>query len=239
MQHKTTGIVLHTTKFNDASSIVCIYTKNFGRVSYIVYGVGKKKSVVRSSFLHPLTLVELEVNHVAGRDIQQIKEIRILHPFNSIPMNPTKNALAMFLSEVLFKSLRQPEPDEILFLFLENSIQQLDCSYEGVQNFHLVFLQKLTRYLGFEANREVNGRYFDLMNGIFQAEKPAHSHFLMPEGTNLFLNLLETEYNTMNQLVLTRDNRTELLKCLLEYYRLHIPEFHNLYSLAILQSLFD
>ena len=239
MQHKTSGIVLHTTKYNDTASIVCIYTKDFGRVSYIVYGVGKKKSVVRSSFLHPLTLTELEVNHIAGRDIQQIKEIRILHPFNTIPMNPTKNALTMFLSEVLFKSLRQTEPDETLFLFLENSIQQLDYCYEGVQNFHLVFLQKLTRYLGFEANREVNGKYFDLMNGIFQVEKPTHTHFLMPESSGLFLNLLETEYNTMDKLVLSRDNRTELLKSLLEYYRLHIPEFHNLYSLAILQSLFD
>ncbi|MEI6554207.1 MAG: DNA repair protein RecO [Paludibacter sp.] len=239
MQHKTTGIVLHTTKYNDVSSIVCIYTKDFGRISYMVYGVGKKKSVVRSSFLLPLTLTELEVNHITGRNIQQIKEIRILHPFNSIPMNPIKNSLAMFLSEVLFRSLRQTEPDETLFNFLENSIQQLDYCHEGVQNFHLVFLQKLTRYLGFEANMEVSGNYFDLMNGVFLKDKPMHVHFLMPENTIQFINLLNTDYSTLNMLILSRENRTELLKNLLEYYRLHIPEFHNLHSLAILQSLFD
>jgi len=239
MQQKTAGIVLHTTKYKDNASIVCIYTRDFGRVSYMVYGVGKKKSVVRSSFLQPLTLAELEVRHIPNKDIQQIKEIRVLYPFSSISENPVKNALALFLSEVLFKSLRQTEPDEMLFLFLENSIQQLDCSHEAVQNFHLVFLQKLSRYLGFEASVEFTGRYFDLMNGVFLAERPNHAHFLMPESTSQFRILLETDYNTMNKLVLSRENRSELLKNLLEYYRLHIPEFHNLNSMAVLQSLFD
>jgi len=239
MQQKTAGIVLHTTKYKDNTNIVCIYTRDFGRVSYMVYGVGRKKSVVRSSFLQPLTLAELEVRHTTNKDIQQIKEIRVLYPFSSIPENPVKNALALFLSEVLFKSLRQAEPDEMLFLFLENSIQQLDCCHEGVQNFHLVFLQKLSRYLGFEASVEFSGRYFDLMNGVFLTERPTHVHFLMPESASQFRILLETDYNTMNKLVLSRENRSELLKNLLEYYRLHIPEFHNLNSMAVLQSLFD
>ncbi|MEI6753660.1 MAG: DNA repair protein RecO [Paludibacter sp.] len=239
MQHKTTGIILHTMKYNDTASIVCIYTREFGRVSYMVYGVGRKKAVVRSSFLQPLTLTELDVRHVPGKDIQQIKEIRVLYPFSSIPANPVKNALALFLSEVLFKSLRQTEPDDTLFLFLENSIQQLDYSNEGVQNFHLVFLQKLTRYLGFEANIEESGGYFDLMNGVFLKDKPAHIHFLMPENTNQFIKLMETDYNTMEKLILSRESRLELLKNLLEYYRLHIPEFHTIHSLAVLQSLFD
>ena len=239
MQHKTAGIVLHTTKYNDTTSIVCIYTRDFGRVSYMVYGVGKKKSVVRSSFLQALTITELDVKHNPGKDIQQIREIRILYPFSSIHVNQVKNALALFLSEVLFKSLRQTEPDESLFLFLENSIQQLDCSHDGIQNFHLVFLQKLTRYLGFEANLEDRGSYFDLMNGIFLNEKPSHVHFLMPENTNQFIKLLEADYSNMEKLILSRESRSELLKNLLEYYRLHIPEFHNLHSLSVLQSLFD
>ncbi len=239
MQHKTTGIILHTTKYNDTASIVCIYTRDFGRVSYMVYGVGRKKAVVRSSFLQPLTLIELEVRHVPGKDIQQIKEIRVLYPFSSIYENPVKNALALFLAEVLFKSLRQTEPDETLFLFLENSIQQLDCNHAGVQNFHLVFLQKLTRFLGFEANIDESGGYFDLLNGVILKNKPAHIHFLKPESTNQFMKLRESDYTTLEKLILSRESRIELLKNLLEYYRLHIPEFNNINSLAVLQSLFD
>lgn len=239
MQAKTTGIILHTTKYTDAASIVTVYTRQFGRVSYLVYGVNKKKSGNRAALLQPLSIVEMEVKHAPGKDIQQIKEIRLEFAFTGIPFDSVKNSLALFLSEILFKALRQTEPDESLFLFLENSIQQLDYLQIGISNFHLVFLQKLTRYLGFEPNVENGGKYFDLMNGVFQTEKPLHIHFLSPEVTLLFTALLETDYFCMEKLILSRENRSILLKGMAEYYRLHIPEFHNLNSLSVLQSLFD
>jgi DNA repair protein RecO (recombination protein O) len=240
MQIKTTGIVLHSIKHTDSSTIITVYTRQFGRVSYMVYGVNKKKSVCRAAFLQPLSIVEMDVFHIPGKDIQRIKDMKMECQFTSIPFNPIKNSVALFLSEILFRTLRQTEPDENLFLFLENSIQQLDCCEEGIANFHLVFLIKLSRYLGFEPNMEDNnGKYFDLMNGVFLKNKPLHAHFLLPEAATDFVFLLQTDYSNMHKLILTREKRTNLLKSLVEYYRLHIPEFHGLHSLAVLQSLFD
>jgi len=240
MQIKTTGIVLHSIKHTDSSTIITVYTRQFGRVSYMVYGVNKKKSVCRAAFLQPLSIVEMDVFHIPGKDIQRIKDMKMECQFTSIPFNPIKNSVALFLSEILFRTLRQTEPDENLFLFLENSIQQLDCCEEGIANFHLVFLIKLSRYLGFEPNMEDNnGKYFDLMNGVFLKDKPLHAHFLLPETATDFISLLQTDYSNMHKLILTREKRTNLLKSLVEYYRLHIPEFHGLHSLAVLQSLFD
>jgi len=239
MQAKTTGLIIHKTKYSDSATIITVYTREFGRVSYLVYGANKKKSANRSALLQPLSILNLEVSHSPGKDIQRIKEMRLEYQFSGIPFDPVKNALALFISEILFKSLRQTEPDEPLFLFLENSIQQLDCCQKGVQNFHLVFLQKLTRYLGFEPYVEEGGKYFDLMNGIFLPERPLHVHFLTPELTLRFSELLDTDYVNMDKLVLTRENRSVLLKNMVEYFRFHIPEFQSLHSLAVLQSLFD
>ena len=239
MQAKTTGIIIHKTKYNDSASIITVYTREFGRISCMVYGSNKKKSSNRTALLQPLSILDMEINHIPGKDLHNIKEIRPLYHFSGIPFDPVKNALALFISEILFKSLRQSEPDEPLFLFLENSIQQLDCLQDGVHNFHLVFLQKLTRYLGFEPNVDEGGRYFDLMNGVFMAEKPLHVHYLTPEISSLFSTLMQTDYTTMPKLVLTRQNRLKLLRSLTEYYRLHIPEFQSLHSLEVLQSLFD
>lgn len=148
MLTKTNGIVLHSIKHNDSSTIITVYTQQFGRVSYLVHGANKKKSVVRASYLQPLSLVEMDVSHIPGKDIQRIKDIRMLHLFTGIPFDAVKNSLAIFISELLFRTLRQTEPDESLFLFLENSILQLDYCEQGIANFHLVFLIKLTRYLG-------------------------------------------------------------------------------------------
>ena len=240
MQIKTTGIVLHSIKHTDSSTIFTVYTQQFGRVSYMVHGVNKKKSVCRAAFLQPLSIVELDVFHTPGKDIQRIKDMRMEYQFTSIPFNPIKNSVALFLSEILYRTLRQTEPDESLFLFLENSIQQLDCCEEGISNFHLVFLIKLSRYLGFEPSQEGDaGKYFDLMNGVFLNNRPLHMHFLLPDTTTDFVSLLQTDYTNMHWLILSREKRTNLLKSLVEYYRMHIPEFHGLHSLAVLQSLFD
>ena len=240
MQVKTLGIVLHAVKYSDSASIVTVYTRQFGRVSYMVHGVNKKKSVFRAAFMQPLTLVDMDVYHVPGKEIQRIKDLRLAYPFVSIPFHPVKNSMALFLSELLFRTLRRAEPDEGLYLFLENSIQILDCCEEGISNFHLVFLLKFSRYLGFEPNQDdMQAAYFDLMNGVFLRNKPSHIHFLSPEVSVDFAALLHSDYADMHQLVLTRQKRVNLLVSTIEYYRLHIPDFHGLHSLAVLQSLFD
>jgi DNA repair protein RecO (recombination protein O) len=240
MQIKTIGIVLHSIKHTDSSTIITVYTQQFGRASYMVHGANKKKSVVRAALLQPLSIVEMDVFHTPGKNIQRIKDIRMEHQFNGIPFNPIKNSLALFISEMLFRTLRQSEPDESLFLFLENSILQLDCCEAGIANFHLVFLLKLTRYLGFEPNTDdEHSNYFDLMNGVFQREKPLHAHYLLPEISRCFNEVLNADYSNMSNLSLQRSTRVKLVESLVEYYRLHIPEFHGLHSLAVLQSLFD
>jgi len=240
MQVKTSGIVLHSIKYTDSTSIITVYTRQFGKVTYMVHGVNKKKSVCPAAFLQPLSLIEMDVFHTPGKNIQRLKEIRMEHPFTGIPFNPVKNALALFISEVLFRTLRQTEPDENLYLFLENSILHLDCSEKGLSNFHLVFLLKLTRYLGFEPNQDnVHVNYFDLMNGVFVNEKPVHTHFILPDVSADFISVLNTDYSNMHNLVFSRARRANLLLSEVEYYQLHIPDFHGLHSLAVLQSLFD
>src|ERR1035437_6561749 len=100
MQIKTSGIVLHSIKHTDSSSIITVYTRQFGRVSYMVRGVNKKKSVCRAAFLQPLSMVQMEVSHSPGKNIQNIKEMRMENLFTGIPFNPVKSSLALFLSEV-------------------------------------------------------------------------------------------------------------------------------------------
>lgn len=240
MHQKTTGIVLHTLKHKDSSTIVSVYTRDFGRVSYLVHGINKKKAVVRPAYLQALSIIEIDVFHNTKKNIQQIKDLHIAYSFKTIPYDPVKNALALFIAEVLYRSLKQTEPDENVFLFLENAIQQLDQCETGISNFHLVFMIKLSRFLGFAPNvEETDNRYFDMMNGVFLSQKPLHSHYLMQDVTADFAALLKLDFSTMEQLLIGRQKRVKLLESLVEYYRLHVPEFHGLHSLAVLQSLFD
>jgi len=240
MQVKTSGIILHSLKYTDSTTIITVYTRQFGKVTYMVRGVNKKRSVNPAAILQPLSLVEMDVYHTPGKNIQRLKEMRMEHPFSGIPFDPVKNALALFISEVLFRTLRQTEPDDSLYLFIENSILQLDCTVKGISNFHLVFLLKLTRYLGFEPNQDdAQVNYFDLMNGVFLKEKPLHTHFTLPEVSSDFIRVLNADYSNMHNMAFTRARRAGLIQSIVEYYQLHIPDFHGLHSLSVLQSLFD
>jgi DNA repair protein RecO (recombination protein O) len=127
-----------------------------------------------------------------------------------------------------------------LFLFLSQSIEVLDCTHEVPANFHLIFMLKLTRFLGFEPHlNNETGKYFDLINGEFMSAKPLHAHYVTDARAVNLCWLDAIDYFNMKELTLSRMQRGEVLNTLIEYYRLHIPGFHGLNSLAVLQSIFD
>ena len=135
---KTRGIVLHSIPYNDKYSIIYMYTEDFGRASYLVARSRGKKSPVSKALFMPLSVVEMEVD-LNKRDLHRIRETKLCYPLTEVFCNPVKNVLALFLSEVLFRVVKETEPDSRLFEYLYESIQLLELSDKGVANFHLVF----------------------------------------------------------------------------------------------------
>jgi len=241
MQAKTTGIILHQVKYSDSQSIVSIYTREFGRMSYMVRGANRKKSATRSALLQPLSIVEIDVSHNPKKDIQSIKDIRIAIPFYHIPYDPVKNGLALFMTEVLQKTLKHSENDKELYNFIENSVCQLDKCEEGIGNFHLVFMAGLARRLGFAPDM-LNGngyKFFDMMNGIFERSQPLHAHFLEGKQAETFKSIMELDYDCLNSLPMNRIQRAGVLTNFVEYYKLHLADFQSLHSIEVMHKLWE
>jgi len=241
MQVKTTGVILHQVRYADTTSIVSIYTREFGRMSYFVRGANKKKSACRPALLQPLSVVEIEAVHSPKRTIHTIREMRVAIPFYEIPFDQVKIALALFIAEILHKTLKHSENDDDLYNFIEDSIRELDACNEGLGNFHLVFMMQLSHHLGFAPNMEnpLQAEYFDLLNGIFIHQAPSHIHFLNPETTNTFKTLMTLDYSNLKTMKLNRSERSELLDRLVEYYQLHLSDFNPIASLDILHKLWE
>ena len=237
----TRGIVLHSIPYKDTSAIIYMYPEAFGRASYMVSRRRSKKSPLVKSLFIPLSVLDLEVEHLNKREIHRIKEARVCLPLQEILCDPIKNVLALFLSEFLFRVVKETEPDPRLFCFLYDSIQVLECADKGVANFHLVFLLRLLRYLGIFPNIENRraGYYFDMLNSVFTVDQPVHPHFLGKEDTEVFARLLKMSYENMSLYVFSRQERVRIIQKILEYYHLHLPDFAEIKSLAVLQSLFD
>jgi DNA repair protein RecO (recombination protein O) len=238
---KAKAIVLHCLSYNDTTNIVHLYTDEFGRVSYLRAKPGSRKSSLKNAFFQPLSLVEIEADHHGNRSMQRMKEIRCLYAFTGIPFDPAKNAIALFLSEVLYRSIRESEKNPSLFDYLYRSIQWLDLCEKGLGNFHLVFLIKLTRYLGFYPNVENQQShwYFDLQGGCFSPVCPPHNAWLTPAQANDFAKLMRMNFDNMAAFHFDRRERVEILRQMLNYYRMHLTEFPTIKSLSVLQEIFE
>lgn len=238
---KSRGIALHTIKYNDTQIICHVLTEQAGCIPFIVRVSRSPRAAVRHTLFQPMTLLELEWNERAGDGLRRPKAAQTAGSLSSVPYDPGKAAIALFLSEFLFHAVRGDAASPLLFGYVYRSVEWLDTCRGGYANFHLVFLLRLARFLGFEPNvaSARTGYWFDLEAGRFVPSRPFHPHFVPPEEARRLPTLLRMDFATMRLFRFSGAERSRLLEQINTYYRLHIPGFPELKSLAVLRSLFS
>ncbi|MBQ9230276.1 MAG: DNA repair protein RecO [Prevotella sp.] len=248
MLAKTEAIVLHTLKYGESKVIVDMFTKSLGRLSFVVSVPKTNKSRVKKQYFQPMTLLEITCEVRQRVQLQKLSDARLLIPYVSIPLSAEKLAISMFVAEFLYHGLRSEQCNEPLFDYIADSLQWLDAAGEGFANFHLTFLMRLSRFLGFYPNlaetpegsvagSERLAEYFDLREGRFCSAAPLHRDFLQPAEARLVRLLMRMDFSTMHLFQLSRHDRHRIMDVLLLYYKQHLPDFPEMKSLAVLQQL--
>ncbi|MFH0761550.1 MAG: DNA repair protein RecO [Bacteroidota bacterium] len=240
MIEKTLGIVLSQIKFGETSLIVHLYTRRWGRMGILVPGARTSSKNRKTHLFQPLTILELEVYYKSSRDLQKIKEARNHSPFVHMTGDPVKSSVALFLSEVLNKTLREETPNEDLFDFLSYHIQYLDVADHSVANFHIYFLIRLARYFGFNPGLpDGDRRWLELLSGVFLPDKPQQGQALPPDMTSQLVAFMQIPVSEIASINLNRHQRQELLDGILRFYMHHLEGIGEIRSHLILQALFD
>jgi len=208
----TRAIVLNHRRYGDSSLIVDLYTENMGRQTVFIKGAFSKKSSVRSALFQPLHLIEADLHHRVKRQMQRISNVQIYLPFQNIPYDPVKSCIALFIAEILYKTLKEEEANRELFEFLIHAIQTLDLNVYGTANFHLVFLVHYSRYLGFYLKYEKN----ENLSKIF-----------------------EMSFECLNNLQISHHHRNCLTESLLGHYSTYVDSFGKIKSFFVLQNVFQ
>ena len=237
---KTEAIVLHSLKYGESKIIVDMFTREAGRLTFVVSVPKTSKSRMKKQYFQPMTLLEVECDLRQNVQLQKLKDARLLVAYTSIPFSPEKLALSLFVAEFLYYALRSEQQNELLFSYICDSIQWLDTVETGYANFHLTFLMRMSRFLGFYPNLEVSDEgnmMFDLREGRFCTSAPIHRDFLQPDEARLIRLMMRMDFPTMHLYRLNRMDRNRIVDVLLHYYRLHIPQFPELKSLSVLQEL--
>lgn len=241
--HKTKGLVLRTVKYGETSVIVTIFTELFGIQSYLVNGVrtSSKKGSGKANLFQPTAILDLVVYHNELKQLNRIREFKWGVIYQHILTDVPKNAAALFMTELVTKCLKQPEPNPELFEFLEDIFMNLDKSKGTIMaNLPLFFVLHLSHFFGFRIDDTFSGthKYLDLQEGNFVAEKPQHPYFLedaQAEISSQFLKVMQIE--ELENIPLNHDFRRHLLQAFEKYYAFHITDFGTMKSLPVLSEV--
>lgn len=242
MIHSTRGIVLRTIKYGETSIIASVFTEIFGIQSYLVNGVRTQSKTVKAHFFQPSSLLELQVYHNELKSLQRIKEMKWSTLYKNILSDVTKNAVALFMVEILYKCLKHPEENNRLFHFCEEAFLQLDVSSDEVTaNFALYFSLQLSRFFGFQIldNYSDINNVFNSREGIFSKEEEVQASDYLNKGASYHLSqLLKVKQPAeLGKIKMNRWDRRILLKNIESYYEWHVPEFGTLKTLVVLQEI--
>ncbi len=243
MIFKTKGIVLRSVKYGETSLIVSIYTEMFGLQSYIVNGVRTytKKGPGKANLFQPSAILDLVIYHNELKNLQRIKEFKWSYLYQNILTDVIRNSVALFMVELLQKTIKQPEANASLFYFIEDAFLHLDKAEDSVvANFSMFFALHLTSFFGFRLSNNFSDQnnILDLQDGNFVQERPMHPHFL--EGqysyiTSILLKVMQPY--ELDQIKLNHEFRRSLLLAYQSFYSLHIEDFGTMKTLTVLQAL--
>ncbi|MES2850875.1 MAG: DNA repair protein RecO [Bacteroidota bacterium] len=242
MTHKTKGIVLRTVKYGETSLVVTVLTELFGIQTYMVNGVrSSKKSSAKANLFQPGAILDLVVYHYEQKNMQRIKEFGWATVYQNVLTDVIKNSIALYMVELLYKCLKQPDKNEELFYFVEDVLLHLDTSDRSVTaNIPLYFALHLPHFLGFRMNDDYDEtqNILDLQEGSFVSEQPSHAHFIEGENAALTSQILKVmQPEELTHFNLHHDTRRKLLHLYHDYYALHIHDFGQMKTLAVLQDV--
>ena len=234
----TSAIILSKVRYQDNDLIVKCLTRDLGVISYMVKNIStSKNSKNKFAFFQLLNILDLESNYNPNRSIQYIKDLKIRYNFTSLHTNIYKSSVVMFLSEILSNIIHNESKDLELFDFIEESFIWYDKS-EDSSSFYLIFLMKITHYLGFYPDcTNMSYNYFNLEEGLFETSKNS-KYVIQGDSLVLFKTILGIKFDTNKLLFIDKINKKDILKNILIYFKLHVDGFKDPKSLIVLNQIF-
>jgi DNA repair protein RecO (recombination protein O) len=231
-------VVLSHTRFSDSSIIVQALSRQHGRISLMVYGFGGKNRSKMGAF-HPMSLLDVVYSYKSEREVQKLTEYKPSPNLVNCTTDIRKSTLLMFMAEVVSKSIREEAEDDAQFEFIDMSVQILEQMQMGLQFFHLAFMVKLSRILGFFPSIDSNHQFFDLEQGHSTAMRPVHRHFVAADVFNRIVFFADCQYNCLCDIQMSRQERDFMLETVIKWYQFRIPTMKDVNSYEILREVFS
>lgn len=241
MSEKINGIILNVRKHNDRNNIITMYTRERGRLSMISPSGSGKASNARRARLQPLSVITADLNYRPAAELQRLGSVSPSEIWHDIYFHPAKRAIALFLSEFLYRLLNASMADERLYDFLIDSLRLLDKMEKGIADFHIPFLVSMLSFSGIQpdVSGQREGYVFDYSAGSFVPEFEAKGPVVRSEEARHIPFISRINFSNMKSLRLNSLSRRQIFNGLLNYYSYHFPGLGSLKSPEVLREIFQ
>lgn len=215
MTTATELIVLHTTRFGENSIVVHTLSRDYGRRGFLVRSANRRMM----SMLLPLSILEAEIVETSRSSLFTAKNLTSVYPLSGIRSSIYKNSMTMFISEVIYRVMKEGVWEEGMYEWCRKHILMLEDMESDFSNFHIRFLLEMTVALGFSPAsgdlRPFVGEHYPIVEEFMQ--KPLAESMLIP----------------LNGAV-----RNEVAEGILRYIEFHTESSLNINSLRVLREIF-
>ena len=235
----TQGFVFRTTPYSETSVIAKIFTLHYGILSFMIKGVRSSKSKNKQNLLQPLSYLDISFYHNSKAEIQYIKELKPAKQWNTIPFDCSKTAIIFFMTELLYKTIREEEANLPLFKHIDSSLSTLDNQSKALGNFPITFMLSTAKLLGIEPRNNYDHLHtlFNLNEGCFVTQPSIFENADNILDHNTSWDLYQYLSQTTNNISIPYPQRNAVLKSLLQYYKIHFETLCDFQSHIILHEM--
>ena len=208
-------IILHTTKFGENSIVIHTLSRDYGRRSFLVRGAGKRVM----SLLLPLNILEAEIVESTKSNLYTARNLSSRCPLLGVRNNLYKNTMTMFLSEVIYRTIKEGGQEHGLYEWCRGQVLLLDAIEDDFSNFHIRFLLELTVALGFSPETE------DLMPFV-------------SDNYRVVSQFMTSSFAESMLIPLSGAVRNKICEDVLRYIEYHTESTLTINSLKVLRELF-
>jgi DNA repair protein RecO (recombination protein O) len=229
MKQTDKGIILNRISYGDSSFIVTVYTLEKGIQKFIFQGAKKKKVPI-----YPLLIAEITYYKRPDSELGKLTAVEAKNHLQELTFDPIKSVISFFIADVLLKCLKHEYEDSELYFFLESFIQAINDA-DDLSHFPIHFLTEFSKHLGICPNvLDENPRYFNLIDGELSNQKPIGDIYSTDEIATIIYDCIENQITAQK---FSKLIRKDALEAMIRYYQMHIPQFGDLTTLAIIDDI--
>lgn len=249
---KSQAIVLHLIRQGDSSAVVQVIDSMAGRQSLFVRRLGgrsgKAAAGLSPATFHNLAILDTVTVASPKSSLLYLREAEPMFSLNGIRSDISKSTTAMFISEVLYRTLRTDDGDTDLFKWLVETTVRFDAVEGSVANYHLWWLTAYCIKAGFrpDDNWSPETPVFDIVSARFVA--PFHSgeggvfhddnQLFSQEDSLLLHRMINSTMEEALSIPLNASRRVAFSRRMLRYLSCHFSCDLDIKSLDVLHAVF-